>query len=396
MTAIFLAPVYLGLLLYLLLRLFHWLASFHRRLASRVFRGVLGAGFLLLALTPLGGCLISAGPLHRLLRIVSNFWLGMLLYILLIVGLADILAFVIRKVYQRRGRPFDRRKFCRRAGSLAAAAILLVSAGGLLHAYDIRVHREVLTVDKACRLPGLRVALIADLHLGYSVGASAMEQMVEKINREQPDIVCLAGDIFDNEFEAIHEPQRVAAILRKIESRYGVYACWGNHDVKERVLAGFTFRDKKAKEEDPRFLAFFQQAGITLLEDESLLIDNAFYLAGRKDYSKSRKMQEERLTPAALTAGLDRDKPILVMDHQPKELAALAAAGVDVDLSGHTHGGQVFPGNLLVPLVWENPVGIRVKDGMYSCVTSGVGVWGPAMRVGTDSEILILDIRFAG
>lgn len=396
MAAIFLAPVYLGLHVYLLLRLFHWLGAFHRRLASRWFRWTISIAYSLLALTPLAGFLISSGPLHHLFKMVSGFWLGMLLYILMIVGLFDLSCLLIRRIARRKGVVFNRRSFCRRAGSLAAACILLVSVFGFLHAGRIQVHEAHLTVGKPCAVANLKVALIADLHLGYNVGASMMEQMVEKLNRENVDLVCLAGDIFDNEYEALCQPEKIADILRGIKSRYGVYACWGNHDVRENVLAGFTFSRKEAREEDPRFLAFFQKADITLLQDESLLIDDAFYLAGRKDRSKSRKMGEERLTPAQLIQGLDKTMPVLVMDHQPKELAELAAAGADVDLSGHTHDGQLFPGNLLVRFLYENAGGIKRKESMYSCVTSGVGVWGPAMRVGTDSEILVLNLNFSG
>lgn len=396
MAAIFLAPVYLGLHVYLFLRLFHWLGAFHRHLTSRWLRWIVGIAYSLLALTPLAGFFISTGPLHHLFKAVSGFWLGMLLYILLIVGLFDLGCLIIRKVAQRKDVVFDRRKLCRRAGGLAAACVLLVSAFGFLHAGRIQVRTADLTIPKPCALENLKVALIADLHLGYSVGAPMMEQMVEKINRENVDLVCLAGDIFDNEYEALRQPEKIAGILRGIKSRYGVYACWGNHDVREKVLAGFTLGQKEADREDPRFPAFLQKAGVTLLQDEGRLIDNAFYLIGRKDRSKCRKMGEERLMPARLTEGMDLEKPVLVMDHQPRELAELAEAGVDVDLSGHTHGGQLFPGSLLVGMLYENADGIMRRETMYSCVTSGVGVWGPAMRVGTDSEIMLLNLHFTG
>ncbi|MCI8360672.1 MAG: metallophosphoesterase [Clostridiales bacterium] len=395
MTAIFLAPVYLGLHVYLFLRLFHWLGAFHRRMASRCFRWIAGAAYAALALSPLAGFLISAGPWHHLFQLVSGFWLGVLLHILMIVGLFDIICLLIRRIARRGGLVFDRRRFCRRAGSLAAACILLISAYGFLHARRIQVHTADLTVTKSCAVRSLKVALIADLHLGYNVGAPMMEQLVEKLNREKVDLVCLAGDIFDNEYESLRQPEKIADILRGIKSRYGVYACWGNHDLRENVLAGFTFRRKEAREEDPRFSDFCQRAGITLLADQTLFIDDAFYLCGRKDPSKSRKMGETRLAPAQLTEGLDPSKPLLVMDHQPRELAELAAAGMDVDLSGHTHNGQLFPGNLLVRLLYENAGGIRRKGEMYTCVTSGVGVWGPAMRVGSDSEIMILNLTFS-
>ena len=386
MTAVFLAPVYLVLHIYLLLRLFHWLGAFHRHFTSRIFRWCFGVCFVAMAATPLAGFLIAGGPVHRACKIAGNIWLGMLLYILLIVGCMDLICLIIRRTAGRRGKTIDRGRLTRRAGSIAAAGIVAVSVFGTLHAGNIQVKRADLILPKSCAAGDLKVALIADLHLGYNMGTGMMEQMVAKLNREEPDLVCLAGDIFDNEYEAIHDPDRVADILAGIKSRYGVYACWGNHDVKERV--------EKPKQDDPRFAAFLKRARINLLEDESLLVDDAFYLAGRKDPAKSRKLGEERLSPEELTAGMEADKPVLVMDHQPRQLAELAAAGTDVDLSGHTHAGQVFPGNLLVRLFWDNAYGIVQKDGMYSCVTSGVGIWGPAMRVGTQSEIMLLHLRF--
>ena len=218
--------------------------------------------------------------------------------------------------------------------------------------------------------------------------------LVDKVDSYQVDLVVLAGDIFDNEYEAIKDPDKVAAILGEMESTYGTYACWGNHDVSEKILAGFTFDSGEAQEEDERFLAFLDKARVNLLEDEGVLIDDAFYLFGRKDPSKALKMGEDRLPADQVTDGMDKDKPIIVIDHQPLELAELAAAGVDVDLSGHTHNGQIFPGNILLKFLWENPYGIEDKDGMYSCVTSGAGLWGPAMRIGTDCEIMLLDIQF--
>ena len=102
-----------------------------------------------------------------------------------------------------------------------------------------------------------------------------------------------------------------------------------------------------------------------------------------------------RKTPAELVEGLDADKPILVLDHQPRELEALAEAGVDVDLCGHTHDGQMFPGNLTVRLFWENACGCLRVGSMHSIVTSGVGLFGPNMRVGTKAEICPITVHFA-
>ena len=172
---------------------------------------------------------------------------------------------------------------------------------------------------------------------------------------------------------------------------------WGNHDLNEAILAGFTFHhkgDNISDVKDPRMNEFLRKSNIKLLEDESVLIDNKFYIVGRKDASLIEKIHETRKAPDQLTKLLDRDKPILVIDHQPKELQELADAGTDLDLCGHTHNGQTFPGNLTIKPMWENPCGISQKDAMTCIVTSGAGVWGPAMRLGTDSEICSIQVNF--
>ena len=138
---------------------------------------------------------------------------------------------------------------------------------------------------------------------------------------------------------------------------------------------------------------FLEDSNIHILEDESVLINDQFYVIGRKDASLTEKIHETRKAPAQLTEKLNRDKPIIMIDHQPKELQELADAGVDLDLCGHTHNGQTFPGNFTIKLMWENPCGLLSKDNMTNITTSGSGVWGPAMRIGTDSEICSINIQ---
>ena len=140
--------------------------------------------------------------------------------------------------------------------------------------------------------------------------------------------------------------------------------------------------------------AFLEQAGIRLLRDEGVRIGDAFYLYGRPDYNRPGRGIVIRKTPAQITEGMDLRKPVIVLDHEPKELQELAAAGVDVDLCGHTHDGQMFPGNLVVRFFWENSYGYLQKDRMHNIVTSGVGVFGPDMRVGTKCEICRITVRF--
>jgi predicted MPP superfamily phosphohydrolase len=251
------------------------------------------------------------------------------------------------------------------------------------------------TIHKDCPLSSLRIALLADLHLGGAVGLHHMQKVCQAVNEMQPDLVILAGDIFDNDFSVIDYPEQICNALRNVHTRYGTYACWGNHDIEELILAGFTFNSKKTKAScSPEMAQFLKDADIRLLADETVLIDDAFYLCGRLDASCEAKSGTSRLTPDQLTAALDHARPILVIDHQPSELEALSKAGVDLDLSGHTHDGQIFPLNLTTSLLWANSRGYKKFRHMSSIVTAGAGTWGPSQRIATHSEIVEVHVQF--
>ena len=396
MTALFLAPVYLLFCLYLWRRLCRWLKLFPWGRWPGV-QAVAAVLFVCLNLSILPASFLEPSALQRLLKGFNSFWLGVLLYTALVAAGTELFWALRGRYAKRHGRaPFsDRHRFL--TGALCLLLITALSVGGSLNARNIQTTDYTLTVDKSAGArKELKIVLVADLHLGYSVGMAQMGQMVGKINRENPDLVVIAGDIFDNAYAALEDPEGLAAILGSIQSKYGVYACYGNHDVEEKLLAGFSFPTDGEKASDPRMDAFLEAANIHLLRDEGVLIDGSFYLLGRADYERPGRGIERRKTPAELTRGLDHSKPILVLDHEPRELQALADAGVDVDLCGHTHDGQLFPGNLLIGLFWENPCGYLQKDGMHNIVTSGVGVFGPNMRLGTRSELCRITVNFQG
>lgn len=394
MLAIYLAPVYILLNLYVLRWSYLWIGNCHHLFQSTVFRVILALVYVLISTTPLTGFLIKKpASLHRILKVTSNYFLGIFMYILMIVLSADIIRLILKYVFHASW--IHSRVAFAIAGAVCIFSVLLISIRGIYHAKHINVTPYEVTVDKSAgELDSLKIVLIADTHFGYNAGTIHAKEIVKKINKQNPDLVCIAGDIFDNEYEAIHEPEKVKKILRKINSRYGIYACWGNHDLNEPILAGFTFNQNANDISDPRMKEFLQKSNIHLLEDESVLINNKFYIVGRKDASLSEKVGEIRQTPKQLTSSIDKTKPVIFIDHQPKELQELADAGADLDLCGHTHDGQTFPGNITVRFLWENPCGYLKKDNMHNIVTSGAGVWGPAMRIGTDSEICVINVSF--
>lgn len=396
MIALFLAPLYILVNLYLFRWLIRWLRAISPLFKKRWPLAATALLYVLLASAMLTGFLLPQCPLARLLKLVGNYWLGVLLYTLLTLACAELLRWILRRSKHINQDRLRSPRTLARSGCLCLSIILLTSIWGIVNARIIRTTEYAVTIHKSVeKLDSLRVVLVADLHLGYNIGCSQMTQMVEKINAQEPDIVLIAGDIFDNEYDALDNPPQLAAILRDIETRYGVYAVLGNHDVDEKILAGFTFSSKdEPKVSDPRMDALLEEANITLLRDEAVLIDDSFYVYGRPDASHPGRGIQVRKTPQELTAGLDPSKPLLVLDHQPKELQELADVGVDLDLSGHTHDGQTFPGNLTIHLFWENPCGYLQKDQMHSIVTSGVGVFGPNMRVGTAAEICSILVSF--
>ena len=398
MLAIFLAPIYILLNIYVLRWGYLWIGNCHHLFQSRIFRIILTVIYTLIALTPLTGFLIRKPAfLHRILKITSNYFLGIFMYILMVLFSIDIVRLILK--YAVHASWIQSRIVFAAVGACCICIVIIISFSGIYHAKHIKVTPYKITVDKSAPdMDSLKIVLLADTHFGYNSGAVHAQEIVDKINEQNPNLVCIAGDIFDNEYDAVREPEKISEILRTIRSKYGVYACWGNHDLNEPILAGFTFKHKKEDSKqlkDPRMKRFLQNSNIQLLEDEAVLIDNSFYVVGRKDASLIEKIEEKRKTPAQLTQKLDKDKTIIVIDHQPKELQDIADAGVDLDLCGHTHDGQTFPGNFTVKFLWENPCGYLQKGSMHNIVTSGSGVWGPAMRVGTDSEICTINLIFS-
>lgn len=259
--------------------------------------------------------------------------------------------------------------------------------------YDVTIHKE-------SNIDDLNIVLIADMHMGYNIGVKSLTKIVDKINNMDPDMVCIAGDIFNNNYDALEDDQKMIEILKTLKTKYGVYAAYGNHDIDEPILAGFTFSHGKDKNHrpmsDPRMDKFLEDANVKLLQDEVILVDNEFYLGGRLDREKPGRGAATRLTEKEIMAGIDKSKPVIIIDHEPttKSFEGLSKYEADLDLGGHTHNGQFFPLNLTAKIMWDNPAGELKIGNMTSIVTSGVGVFGPNMRLGTHSEIVNINVKF--
>jgi predicted MPP superfamily phosphohydrolase len=396
MIFLFLLPFYLGVSSYMMFRFFYWMKHCNHRFNWLRFKVPFAVVYLFMALSPVIAFLLPKSAVAIVIRRISTYWIGIMLYSLLYVVLFDLLRLIAKHTKLKNTLLFSRGSVIS-IGSVVVACAVATCLYGIFNARNIKVNEYSVTVNKSCGSDKhLKAVLVADLHMGYAIGVDHITNMVEKINEQDADIVIIAGDIFDNSYDGMDDPEGIKAQLKSIKSKYGVYAVYGNHDIDEKILMGFTFDWGGKQLHSEKMTNFIKECDIKLINDESVLINDEFYLVGRRDTDKPGTEDGTRAEISELTKDLDKTKPILVLSHEPDELQKTADAGADIDFSGHTHDGQLFPGNLTIGLFWENPCGMIKKDNMYSIVTSGVGVYGTFMRVGTDAEICSVDIDFAG
>lgn len=396
MIFLFLLPFYLGVSSYMMFRFFYWMKHCNHRFNWLRFKVPFAVVYLFMALSPVIAFLLPKSAVAIVIRRISTYWIGIMLYSLLYVVLFDLLRLIAKHTKLKNTLLFSHGSVIS-IGSVVVACAVATCLYGIFNARNIKVNEYSVTVNKSCGSDKhLKAVLVADLHMGYAIGVDHITNMVEKINQQDADIVIIAGDIFDNSYDGMDDPEGIKAQLKSIKSKYGVYAVYGNHDIDEKILMGFTFDWGGKQLHNEKMTNFMKECNIKLINDESVLINDEFYLVGRRDTDKPGTEDGTRAEISELTKDLDKTKPIFVLSHEPDELQKTADAGADIDFSGHTHDGQLFPGNLTIGLFWENPCGMIKKDNMYSIVTSGVGVYGTFMRVGTDAEICSVDIDFAG
>lgn len=222
----------------------------------------------------------------------------------------------------------------------------------------------------------LRVAMLSDLHLGNIVSKERLSGIVEQIKPLKPDLVLLAGDVIDDSPRLFAE-QNMGGLLQELDPSLGIYMVLGNHD-------------GRAEETVP----VFQAAGITVLQDAYQLVDGRFYLVGRNDGGHRGMPSNRRAELTAILEGVDHQRPIILLDHSPMYLEEARLSGVDLQLSGHTHQGQMYPLNLVTRKMYETDWGYLRKDNLQVIVSTGVGTWGPPIRVGNRPEIVSLRITF--
>lgn len=289
--------------------------------------------------------------------------------LLLLVPLAHITVILLR--FTR----LPRHRTQKWAGFVTLGLVVFFLAYGTYNAYSPIVQNYDIKIEKGTStITHLDIAMAADTHFGLLSGKDHAERLVREINALHPDIILLPGDLFDDDIQPFLD-QRIDQILSKLQAPYGVYASLGNHDRHDGTMQ--------------ELIETLENSGINILYDEIVDIQGQFTLIGRKD-----RIDSERLPLSSLMNDVNLSKPTILLDHQPYELDIAQQEGIDLMVSGHTHGGQVFPGNLITGAIYENDRGHLQKEQMHTIVTSGFGFWGPPIRIGTRSEIVMIHIEF--
>lgn len=332
---------------------------------------------------PVGRVIMASGrnPLFAPLVKIGSFHLALMIYLFMGVVLVDLIRLADRIV------PFVPGSLSARPHQtglvlflLVAGISILVVAGGVVNGARPRIRELALTIDKpAGGRKTLSLVMASDIHLGTIAGSSRLRKLIDRINLLEPDIVLLPGDIVDESVTAAEE-EAMTAIFEKVKAPLGVYAVPGNHE----YYGGLE-----------RNLDYLRKWRVRVLQDEAVEVGGSFYLIGRKDPSALRQ-NETRLSIEEImkAGGVDAGKPLILLDHQPLHLEQAEAAGIDLQLSGHTHAGQLFPLNLINKRIYEQYWGYLRKGGTQYYVSCGVGTWGSPVRTGSVPEIVRIRLAF--
>jgi hypothetical protein len=263
---------------------------------------------------------------------------------------------------------------------VVAAVTALTIVGGAWNSTRLRVvELEVHLPRRAGTRDRLNAVFASDLHLGSIIGSSRLAKVVHMINAQAPDIVFFGGDIVDETIRPRQE-LRLSAVMKTLQAPLGAFVVPGNHE----TFAGLD-----------RTLACYKGCHLTVLQEQAVRVAGAFVLIGRRDPS-SLKPGEKRLAIREILAreGIDDSLPLILLDHQPAHLEEAEKAGVSLQLSGHTHAGQIFPLDIVNRWVWELNWGRLQKGQTQYYVSSGVGTWGPPVRIGSRPEIVRIRLLF--
>ncbi len=330
---------------------------------------------LLVVMYPLNSLIIEKDfeLKYNVISIMARYILPDYLYVILLVLLFDIFLLINRlfKIVPREN--FKSSQFRIAGLSVLVLVPLVVVIFGINNFNTIRTteyHVEV--PKKASKIDHLKIAFASDFHLKQRSDIHFVERFAAKIDSIHPDLLIFGGDVAEGNGEG-EKMERIAKIFKGFHPRYGVYGVLGNHENLGSLDKGH----------------FFDLAGIKMLCDSIAVMDGSFNLAGRMD-----NRYRDRITTAALLKSINDSLPVILIDHRPTDIIENSRTTADIQLSGHTHNGQLFPFNFIISSIYELGYGYKKIANTHFFVSSGIMLWGPPVRTIGKSEILVVDVEF--
>ncbi len=312
-------------------------------------------------------------------NIIGGFWMAFMLYGFLFFLISDIVLLFLRISHLISGDNILLYKKWSFIATISLSAVLII--GGFINAVIPVVKEYNITINKSAGdIKNLRIAAVSDIHLGSIIRKRSIKKLSSILHEIKPDLVLMLGDIIDGE---------IGPVLRGDLLQYftcpkcneGLYAITGNHE----FIGG-----------GGKTIPYIESKGIKVLKDEMVILDGGIQLLGRIDRDSFRFYGKERMPLSQLMQQADTSKPVILLDHQPFHLDESVKAGVDLQLSGHTHNGQMWPLNYLTGKIYELSYGYLKKGNSQFIVSSGYGLWGPRVRSGSRSEVLLINLTFSG
>lgn len=317
--------------------------------------------------------------LTDVLNIMGGFWLAYMLYGFLFLLASDIILLGLRIPGILSGPDVLIYRKWAFIGTAFVSTLLI--AVGFINAVIPVVKEYDITINKpAGEVKTLRIAAVSDIHIGSIIRKRSLKKMSGMLQAMKPDVVLLLGDIVDGEIGPVMRGDLLQYFIRP-ESTEGLYAITGNHE----FIGGAA-----------RTIPYIESKGIRILKDEIVTLDGGIQLIGRIDRDSRRFYGKERMSLGELMKQADTTKPVILLDHQPFHLDETAKYGINLQLSGHTHNGQMWPLNYVTAKIYELSYGYLKKRNTQFIVSSGYGLWGPRVRSGSRSEVLLINIKFTG
>ena len=314
-----------------------------------------------------------------IMNIIGGFWMAFMLYGFLILFISDLLAplFRLTGVLSQNDMPIFRKwsyiiTLCSSIGLITFGFFNAIVP--VVKKYDIVINKTVADLET------FRIAAVSDIHLGSIIRKRSTKKLSGILKKIDPDMVLLLGDIVDGEIGPVLRDDLLSYFTCP-KCRDGLLAITGNHE----YIGGASIT-----------IPYIEKHGIRILKDEVVHIDGGIQIIGRLDRDGARFYGKERLPLSELMKQVDLTKPVILLDHQPFRLNETAQAGIDLQLSGHTHNGQIWPLNYITKMIYELSYGYKKIGNTQFIVSSGFGLWGPRVRSGSRSEVLEITITFTG